>query len=701
VAFSAEAVQRGGGGAAPAAAIHQTAAEGLSGPSGSLPFQGAIQASFGEHSVAGIQAHVGGSAAKAAGAMGAAAYATGESVAFKEAPSLHTAAHEAAHVVQQRAGVSVPGGVGQRGDSYEKHADAVADAVVQGKSAQGVLDGGTAPSANAPGAAAIQRSEETDGSEQTDADTGGGAVSPDQWAGVLRAAIATIEGMKSEYAGRLAELNGTADAANEGITAATTGITAAYRAWSESEAAAKAEGHLEAFAKDFQADEGYSKDWVDAVEAVVGFCGPIGGLMAAAWSLGIEGFLIEPARAEARNQAMREAVAARLDRLDQSAASLTGIVNGSKADLIRLAMGENAALSRHAGEYHGVLSDMGGARADEHLEDLRSLLGRLPSADAAGPDETGEAPAASESTPSGGETPTQTGAAPEGHGETGSSSSSPLDEALLADLTRERVQSEEFVRQYSTVMQGMDHFVGALAGVPAKIRDAGASALTSAKTAYAEWEVRFHSLRLRLDTKLVQAPGGELGFTYQVPHPRDVRFALVPPPTLENLEVAGEGISDVMREHLRGMSITELSAIPVPIELECSLQYDQKVNVRFDTAGPRNNRRAPACYDPRVSDVQAERGMGSGCWRGSKTRMTFKTQPAQGAVTFRWPAEGVIDGDFEALGEMTDAWPEHLFNSETKGSAVPPWGEIRAEQQARAFDLQAQIFQRVIGIGSE
>ena len=79
--------------------------------------------------------------------MGAEAYATGDKVAFAHAPSLHTAAHEAAHVVQQRGGVQLKGGVGAAGDAYEVHADQVADAVVQGKSAEGLLSkyaGGTA-----------------------------------------------------------------------------------------------------------------------------------------------------------------------------------------------------------------------------------------------------------------------------------------------------------------------------------------------------------------------------------------------------------------------------------------------------------------------------------------------------------------------------------------------------------------------------
>jgi hypothetical protein len=51
--------------------------------------------------------------------MGAEAFATGDQVAFGAAPDLHTAAHEAAHVVQQRQGVQLKGGVGEVGDAYE------------------------------------------------------------------------------------------------------------------------------------------------------------------------------------------------------------------------------------------------------------------------------------------------------------------------------------------------------------------------------------------------------------------------------------------------------------------------------------------------------------------------------------------------------------------------------------------------------
>jgi hypothetical protein len=114
---------------------------GVSGGGMELPYLDAIQASFGGHDVTGVTAHTGSAADQAAGALGAQAYATGDSVAFADgAVSLHTAAHEAAHVVQQRAGVSLSGGVGQAGDGYERHADAVADAVVAGASAESLLD---------------------------------------------------------------------------------------------------------------------------------------------------------------------------------------------------------------------------------------------------------------------------------------------------------------------------------------------------------------------------------------------------------------------------------------------------------------------------------------------------------------------------------------------------------------------------------
>ncbi len=120
--------------------VHAAAAHGIAGAGATLPFLDQIQASFGPaHDVSHVQAHVGGAAAEASSAMGALAYATGDHVAFAGRPDLHTAAHEAAHVVQQQSGVQLAGGVGASGDSYERHADQVADSVVRGESAAELL----------------------------------------------------------------------------------------------------------------------------------------------------------------------------------------------------------------------------------------------------------------------------------------------------------------------------------------------------------------------------------------------------------------------------------------------------------------------------------------------------------------------------------------------------------------------------------
>lgn len=116
------------------------AAEGLRGQGGPLPYADRIQQSFGHHDVSGVSAHIGGAAAVATEQLGAEAYAHAGKVAFGGSPTLHTAAHEAAHVVQQRSGLQLPGGRGQVGDAYERHADAVADRVVAGESAEALLD---------------------------------------------------------------------------------------------------------------------------------------------------------------------------------------------------------------------------------------------------------------------------------------------------------------------------------------------------------------------------------------------------------------------------------------------------------------------------------------------------------------------------------------------------------------------------------
>jgi hypothetical protein len=134
--------------------VQAAAAFGVAGAAGQLPFADAICASFGRHDVSGVRAAVGGAAADASEALGAHAYATGDRIAFARPPDLHLAAHEAAHVVQQRHGVHLSDGIGRAGDAYERHADEVADAVVRGESAEPLLDRHAGGGASGP---AVQR----------------------------------------------------------------------------------------------------------------------------------------------------------------------------------------------------------------------------------------------------------------------------------------------------------------------------------------------------------------------------------------------------------------------------------------------------------------------------------------------------------------------------------------------------------------
>lgn len=143
------------------ATVRVAASRGVATPASRLPFSDALQRAFGRHDISSIQAHTGPEAAASAHAMGADAYATGNHVVLGRGADLHTVAHEAAHVVQQRGGVQLKGGVGSAGDVYERHADAVADRVVAGQSAEELLDHGTM--AGGRGATpAVQRKEGKD-----------------------------------------------------------------------------------------------------------------------------------------------------------------------------------------------------------------------------------------------------------------------------------------------------------------------------------------------------------------------------------------------------------------------------------------------------------------------------------------------------------------------------------------------------------
>jgi len=119
------------------------AADGFTETPRQLPHLDKIQKSFGQD-LSHVQAFIGGKATTASQQLGAVAYTSGNRIAFAKTPSLglaaHEAAHEAAHVVQQQSGkVQLKDGLGQVGDRYEQHADAVADAVVAGKSAEPLL----------------------------------------------------------------------------------------------------------------------------------------------------------------------------------------------------------------------------------------------------------------------------------------------------------------------------------------------------------------------------------------------------------------------------------------------------------------------------------------------------------------------------------------------------------------------------------
>jgi hypothetical protein len=126
-----------------------------------LPHHAAIQDSFGSHDISHVKTQTGGAATLAAQHLGASAFATGSKIAFAESPDLHTAAHEAAHVVQQQAGVHLKGGTDAGGgDPNEQHADAVADKVVKGESAEALLDAVGPKRSSAVSGAPVQRKED-------------------------------------------------------------------------------------------------------------------------------------------------------------------------------------------------------------------------------------------------------------------------------------------------------------------------------------------------------------------------------------------------------------------------------------------------------------------------------------------------------------------------------------------------------------
>ena len=121
--------------------IHGIAQTGFRDAAGSYPFQEQIQQSFGaKHDISSLSAHTGPAARSANAEFGSDAYHQGGNVAFAGEPTLHDAAHEAAHYVQNVGTTQLAGGVGTPNDCYEQHADKVADGVAQGQDVSGLLD---------------------------------------------------------------------------------------------------------------------------------------------------------------------------------------------------------------------------------------------------------------------------------------------------------------------------------------------------------------------------------------------------------------------------------------------------------------------------------------------------------------------------------------------------------------------------------
>lgn len=120
--------------------VATVASRGVAAASAPLPHAQTIQRAFGRHDISSIRVQIGGEAASASRALGAKAYATGSTIAFADDPDLHTAAHEAAHIIQQRAGRAPSTGLDTGSDEFEQHADRVADAVVRGESVESLLD---------------------------------------------------------------------------------------------------------------------------------------------------------------------------------------------------------------------------------------------------------------------------------------------------------------------------------------------------------------------------------------------------------------------------------------------------------------------------------------------------------------------------------------------------------------------------------
>lgn len=134
-----------------AAMLHAVAERGVRGAGVACPYADRINPLFGSFALKGLQAHLGASARESAERLSASGYVWRGKLAFAGWPTLRTAAHEAAHAVQQQYRLDLPSGTGKKGDRHENLADHAAVAVEHGRSAEPLLKAalGEAPAASA------------------------------------------------------------------------------------------------------------------------------------------------------------------------------------------------------------------------------------------------------------------------------------------------------------------------------------------------------------------------------------------------------------------------------------------------------------------------------------------------------------------------------------------------------------------------
>ena len=122
---------------------HGIAAKGIQGLGRPLTHLNTIQKAFGHHDVSAMREHTGPEAKNSLEILGAKGFSSNGHMAFVGNPDLYTQVHEAAHGVQQAGsggGLQLKGGIGEAGDQYEQHADAVAEKVSRGESVESLLD---------------------------------------------------------------------------------------------------------------------------------------------------------------------------------------------------------------------------------------------------------------------------------------------------------------------------------------------------------------------------------------------------------------------------------------------------------------------------------------------------------------------------------------------------------------------------------